>query len=91
MLSNQLFLDKVLNSFKEFINSGTSRSPAKLKPLHGAIASDIASKLGATYQVWSQGYKGGKEKKINGRYIDKMVDITIEDVNTHKPVAGIGV
>lgn len=91
MLSNQLFLDKVLNSFKEFISSGTSRSTAKLKPLHGAIASDISSKLGAKYKVWSQGYEEGKEKKINGRYIDKMVDITIEDVEAKKPVAGIGV
>ena len=91
MLSNQQFLDKVLTSFKEFIKSGTSRSIAKLKPLHGAIATDIAERLGDSYKVYSQGYKKGKEKKINGRYIDKMVDITIEDVKTKKTVAGIGI
>ena len=91
MLSNQLFLDKVLTSFKEFISCGTSRSTAKLKPLHGAIATDIAEQLGDKYKVWSQGYGKGKEKKINGRYIDKMVDITIEDATTHIPVAGIGI
>ena len=91
MLSNQQFLDKVLTSFKEFISSGTSHSTAKLKPLHGAIATDIAERLGKNYKVWSQGYAKGKEKQINGRYIDKWVDITIEDTNTNKPIAGIGV
>lgn len=91
MQSNQQFLDKILISFKEFINIGTSRSTAKLKPLHGAIAADIAEILGDDYKVWSQGYADDKEKKINGRYIDKWVDITIEDTRTSKPVAGIGV
>ena len=91
MLSNQEFLDKVLISFKEFISSGTSRSTAKLKPLHGAIAADIAERLGDGYKVYSQGFGDGKEKKIDGRYIDKMVDITIENVQTKQPVAGIGV
>ena len=91
MLSNKQFLDKVLNSFKEFIKSGTSRSTKKLKPLHGAIAADIAEKLGTDYKVWSQGYEKGKEKQINDRYIDKKVDITIENIKTNKPVAGIGV
>ena len=91
MLSNQLFLDNILNSFKAFIKSGTSRSPKKLKPLHGAIASDLAQILGNDYKIWSQGYEDGKEKQINGRYIDKKVDITIEDIRTSKPIAGIGV
>lgn len=91
MLSNQQFLEKVLISFKEFIKSGTSRSTAKLKPLHGAIAADIAERLGPNYKIWSQGYLRGKEKQIKGRYIDKWVDITIEDISLKKPVAGIGV
>lgn len=91
MLSNRQFLDKIQTSFKEFINCGTSRSTAKLKPLHGAIARDIADRLGYGYKVWSQGYAEDKEKKIDGRYIDKMVDITIEDIRTRKPVAGIAV
>ncbi len=91
MLSNEQFLGKVLISFKEFIKRGTSRSTAKLKPLHSAIASDIAELLGDGYKVYSQGFGSGKEKKIDGRYIDKMVDITIENVQTKQPVAGIGV
>lgn len=91
MLSNKQFLDKVLISFKEFISSGTSRSTAKLKPLHGAIAADIAERLGDGYKVYSQGFGDGKEKEIKGRYIDKKVDITIEEVKSQKPVAGIGV
>lgn len=91
MLTNQQFLDNIQTSFKEFISSGTSRSTAKLKPLHGAIARDIASRLGNNYKVWSQGYADDKEKEIGGRYIDKKVDITIEDIKTNKPVAGIAV
>ena len=64
MLSNQEFLDKVLTSFKVFISIGTSRSTAKLKPLHGAIAADIAERLGDVYKVYSQGFAKGKEKQI---------------------------
>ena len=38
-LKNNDFLSVVSNSFRSFIiNGGTSRSTAKLKPLHGAIA-----------------------------------------------------
>ena len=44
MLTNQTFLNIIQTSFMEFIKCGTSRSTAKLKPLHGAIASDIASR-----------------------------------------------
>ena len=40
-MTNQEFLNKVLLSFDSFIQIGTSRSTAKLKPLHGAIANDI--------------------------------------------------
>ncbi len=91
MLTNQGFLDKILNSFKSFINIGTSRSTAKLKPLHGAIANDIAEKIGVGYTIKSQGYGDDKEAKIKGRYVDKMVDITIKDNITNKPIAGIAV
>lgn len=91
MLSNREFLDKILTSFKEFINCGTSRSTAKLKPLHGAIAADIAELLGDDYKVYSQGLGDGREQTIGGRYVDKRVDITIEEIATQKVVAGIGV
>jgi hypothetical protein len=46
-MTNQEFLNKVLLSFDSFIQIGTSRSTAKLKPLHGAIANDIRQRLGS--------------------------------------------
>ena len=88
-LTNQEFLKAVSNSFHEFIDSGTSRSTAKLKPLHGAIASDIAAKLGNGFSVMAQGYGNDKESDIKGRYMDKKVDITI--LKGRKKVAGIAV
>ena len=89
-MDNQGFLNVVSASFKAFLEAGTSRSNAKLKPLHGAIASDIATRLGANYKVVSQGYGSDKEAKISGRYIEKMVDITIQN-NKGKALAGIAV
>lgn len=91
MMTNQIFLTKILDSFKSFISIGTSRSTAKLKPLHGAIAEDIASRLGRDFKVYSQGYGDDREASIQGRYVDKMVDITICDRVTTKTVAGIAV
>lgn len=89
MLNNKTFLKTISNSFAKFINSGTSRSTQKLKPLHGTIAQDIAQRLGDNYQVFAQGYGSDKEASIEGRYIDKMVDITIKKDNI--AIAGIGV
>lgn len=89
-MNNQEFLQVISNSFREFINIGTSRSNKKLKPLHGAIAKDIAERLGEGYKVFSQGYEANKEKKISGRYINKMVDISIEN-REGKSVCGIAV
>lgn len=88
-LDNSIFLEVLSNSFQEFIKSGTSRSTAKLKPLHGAIAQDLAERLGADYDVFSQGYKAGKEVKIKGRYIDKAVDITVKKGD--QVVAGLSI
>lgn len=70
-MDNQQFLNVISNSFKEFLASGTSTSTAKLKPLHGEIAQDIAERLGDGYTVFSQGYGKGKEAIIEGRYINK--------------------
>lgn len=91
ILNNYTFLEKIQDSFKIFISIGTSRSTAKLKPLHGAIAEDIAKQLGTDYIVKSQGYGNGREAKIEGRYIDKRVDITIKEKKTNRAVAGIAV
>lgn len=87
-MDNQEFLTVVGNSFRKFLETG-SRSNEKLKILHGAIAEDLKSRLGADYSIQSLGIGNGKEVKIDGRYIDKAVDITI--LKGVKPIAGIGV
>ena len=88
-MKNGGFLQVVSNSFREFVNSGTSRSTAKLKPLHGAMARDLAEKFGTEYGISSQGYGADKEAGIQGRYIDKKVDITIKKHG--KAIAGVAV
>ena len=90
-MTHRHFLLQVQDSFKRFIESGTSRSTAKLKPLHGAIAADLAHMLGKEYTVVSQGFEEGKEAVIKGRYLDKRVDITVQRADNGEPVAGIGV
>ncbi len=87
-MDNQEFLNVVGNSFKKFLETG-SRSNEKLKILHGAIANDLKKRLGGSYSIQSLGIGNGKEMKIEGRYIDKAVDITI--LKKTKPIAGIGV
>jgi hypothetical protein len=87
-MNNEDFLQIVSYSFIEFLRT-SARSNKKLKILHGAIANDIKNKLGDGYNVYSLGYGNGKEAIINGRYIDKRVDIVIsKDRNI---LAGIGV
>lgn len=88
-LSNADFLHVISKSFGAFLEKGTSRSTDKLKPLHGAIAQDIAERLGRDYEVWSQGYLYDKEADMQGRYVNKKVDITIKYKGN--PVAGIAV
>lgn len=89
LLRNADFLHVISDSFNAFLAKGTSRSTDKLKPLHGAIAQDIAKRLGPEYQVWSQGYLYDSEAEMQGRYLNKKVDITIK--HERKPVAGIAV
>ena len=88
---NSAFLTAIQESFNSFIESKTSRSPAKLKPLHGRIAKDLVTKLGEGYKIWSQGYGEGKEKKMAGRYMNKMVDIVIQNTETEEDVAGVAI
>lgn len=82
-------MNVISRSFEAFLEKGTSRSTDKLKPLHGAIAQDIAERLGPGYEIWSQGYLYDREADIRGRYINKKVDITIK--HRGNPVAGIAV
>ena len=88
-LTNAEFLKVISNSFCRFLQKGTSRSTDKLKPLHGAIARDLHKKLGDGYEIISQGYGMDKEAQIQGRYIEKWVDITV--TKKKKAVAGLAV
>lgn len=88
-MNNKDFLNAIENSFKAFIASGTSRSTKKLVPLHGAIAKDLHERLGDGYGIQSQGFASGKEGTIEGRYLDKKVDITI--TRGGKAVGGIAI
>lgn len=89
MMTNDDFLRVVKDSFATYLTVGTSRSTAKLKTLHGHIASDLRELLGSDFSIQSQGYGNDKEGSIDGRYYPKNVDITI--TKGGKPVAGYAV
>lgn len=86
-MDNKEFVKVMKNSFDKYLETG-SRSNEKLKILHGAIAEDIAEKLGEDYKIHSLGYRNGREVAMKGRYMDKKVDIAIK----HKKdvIAAIG-
>lgn len=87
-MTNNQFLQTVKQSFLKFLKTH-SRSNKKLIVLHSAIAKDIKDKLGDKYKIKSLGVGDGKEGKLNGRYMEKTVDILIsKDGND---LAGIGV
>lgn len=88
-MTNNEFLEVIRESFNTYLSVGTSRSTAKLKTLHGHIASDIKSVLGKDFSVFSQGYGNDSEGCIDGRYYPKNVDITVS--KNGKPVAGYAV
>lgn len=87
-MNNQQFLAVLRDSFIKFLST-SSRSNEKLKILHGAIAHDLSERLGDNYHIKSLGFGEQNEGKIQGRYINKNVDITIFENN--KPIAGIAV
>lgn len=89
MMTNDDFLRVVKDSFATYLAVGTSRSTAKLKTLHGHIASDLKEILGADFSVCAQGYGDDKEGSIDGRYYPKNVDVAI--MKNGKPVAGYAV
>ena len=85
----QGFLNKYLEVLK-FVNEKieNNRSPHKVNLIHGQIAKDIKSVLGNDYLVITK-ETHNKEEIINGRYIDKKVDIVIKKKN--KIIAGIAI
>lgn len=87
-LDDRGLLKVLARSFRLFLDTG-SRSTEKLKPLHGAIAADVLARLGEGYSVCSMGIGEGKEHDIEGRYIDKKVDITV--MHGEKVAAGLAV
>ncbi len=88
-MNNDRFLAILKESFITYLQTG-ARSNKKLCVLHGAISEDLQERLGnKSYSVYSLGYGNGKEHKIQGRYVDKAVDITVKE--NKKPVAGIAV
>ena len=86
MMTNEEFLETIRESFKAYLNVGTSRSPEKLHSLHGNIAKDLESVFGNDFTIKSKGYSDNKEIKVSGRYYQKNVDITL--LKNNKPIAG---
>ena len=88
-MNNDGLLDVIKESFKIYLEKNTSRSTAKLKALHGNIASDLQRLYGSGFTVLSQGIGKDKEGKITGRYYPKNIDITI--LKDNHPIAGYSV
>jgi len=84
-------INKALSkSYFNYLKFG-ERSPEKLKPLHGYIASCLEEELDDNrYLIYAKGYdKNNTEKKCKGKYYDKDVDITVDYKGTE--VLGIEV
>lgn len=88
-MTNEEFLESIRESFKTYLQVGTSRSTAKLKSLHGKIAVDLEKLYGKDFTICSQGYGNDKEGCIDGRYYSKKVDITVK--KDDRPVAGYAI
>ena len=82
-------LSTIKLAFQKYLTTHP-RSNAKLKILHAKISSDLRVLLGNEYLVDSLDLNKGKERKIDGRYNNKTVDITISKLNK-EIVAGIAV
>ena len=76
-MDNSDFIIKLKESFEKYLKTN-SRTNEKLKILHGAIAEDIAARLGSGFELYSLGYRNGKELTVEGAYYDKNVDIAIK-------------
>lgn len=76
-MNNEEFLEIIKKSFERCLET-SPKSNKKLKILHGAIAKDIIEKLGEGYKIHSLGINDDKEASMQGRYMNKKVDIGIE-------------
>ncbi|MDD4251437.1 MAG: hypothetical protein PHX27_04565 [Candidatus ainarchaeum sp.] len=75
-MNNKEFLNVLEKSYNIYLKT-SARSNKKLEVLHGEIAKDLSGKLGKAYKVKSLGFEEGKEGKVNGRYMEKAVDISV--------------
>lgn len=73
VIDNRHFYNALKETYKKYLTYG-SRSPEKLKPIHGWMGETYKRILGDHYEVF---YLNGSEFVVNGRYYPKTVDIAI--------------
>jgi hypothetical protein len=69
------FLKAIGESFKAYKEKG-ARSTAKLKPIHGFVASILSGIWDKDFEVYYLG-DDRQEKKVEGKYYPKDIDITV--------------
>ena len=71
-------LDAARESYKRYLlQTEGSRSPERLKVIHGWIIEELHSVLGDSYCIQGLTDRGGKESTVQGRYYPKKVDVEI--------------
>lgn len=85
-MTNDEFIDSITNLYLEYLRTHR-RSPAKLVPFHGKIAEDLQNRLGNNFIVRALGFEEGKESNIEGRYMEKKVDISVFKKEGQKDIA----
>lgn len=91
MPENQRFLEALKLSFRKCLSTSV-RSNEKLKVLHSFVAKDLEASLAdSAFQIYALGQEGKKgcEASIQGRYLNKKVDITVKD--SQSALAGVAV
>lgn len=81
------FIKAISQSFKKYIEHG-SRSTEKLKPIHNFVAQTLQTIFGEDYELHVMG-DDNKEMKVEGKYYDKDIDVTVTKDN--KPVVCLGI
>lgn len=81
------FIKAISESFKKYIEYG-ARSTEKLKPIHSFVAQTLQKIFGEGYELHFMG-ENSKEIKVEGKYYDKYIDITV--TKDKKPVVCLGI
>lgn len=79
MSLNEEFLNNLIVSFQSYLKTG-SRSNKKLKVIHSFISDSIKHTLNTpklSFHSLRNDIRTGREKKVEGRYMEKAVDIAI--------------